>query len=113
MHRYQRQLIHRPLGTQLLKNADHRIADHHAQKAHVGKAAHHGQKKSQHHKNQVEKGEDIFPYDLGFCFGGRGDLPVIQPCCHTLCSLFRRKAGLQVGRKGRYRRSGGFPLPAF
>ena len=48
----------------LLDDADEGIGSGDEQESHVREAAYDGQQRRQHHKNQIEKGQGVFPDDL-------------------------------------------------
>ena len=69
--RHQGQPVHRPLGPDLLNDADDRIDHRHQQKSHVhhrGPAEH--QQHRQHGENQVEKGKGMSKKDFLLAFSG-------------------------------------------
>ena len=84
--REQRQLFNGPFGPQLLDNADNRVGGYNEEEGHVPPVPHQQQTHRQHHKNQIEIRQQIFPYDLLIRLGGRGHRPVIPAgLCQCLC----------------------------
>ena len=68
----QRQLIHGPLGPDLLHDTNNGIDDGHHQKAHIhDRRAPHDQHGCQDHEDQVEEGKAVGQYDLLFGLAGR------------------------------------------
>ena len=79
---HQRQLIHGPLGADLLDGANGSVGNGNHQEHHVFVGSGNHQQDSQNEKNQVKKGEGIFANDLPLGFGG-GLAGVIGPATGT------------------------------
>ena len=86
---HQGQLVHRPLGPDLLITADGDVAHHHDQKGHI---LHGGtgddQQCRQHHKHQIEEGQQVFRKNLPLRAGSTlGDAVGPAGCLAKSCFL--------------------------
>ncbi len=93
---HQRQLVHSPLGPNLLVNADAGVAQHHNEEGHIldGGAAD-DQKHRQNEKHQIEEGEAVFQNDLLFGLAGTFGRGVAQAIGQSMGCLLPGQALLR------------------
>ncbi len=98
------QLVESALGTQLLDNADERVADQDDAEQRVLRMAHGQDDHEQHAEDCVEPGEDVRPHDLAERAAGALGAGVRRSLCDALLDLGRGETGERclVHRFGRH-----------
>jgi len=101
--------VERPLGAQLLPDADQRVGDQHDAEQRVLRLAHGQDHRQQDAQEQVEPGQDVRPQDVGDRTAGVLPARVRQPARDPLGNLGAAQPGRRRlrHRGGRHRWCGG------